>query len=231
LFPNANPSSASLDLKSQFKNQFHINFVYGFSHNNNSYILTQQPIGLRDSDKIITKLIRISRTDETLFSYKEIELICEVSKYSGNQSFRNPKNENKIHYKASTAYFGEIGSKQYEEFEIHNEGDSHTLFVAFNPIIDDMNRNKTIVSTFCAFTMKMIETAFLSISKNTSQTNLNLLKNWQNLEIRNDLYVDNKMISINEPIFGLFLNSFEGIKNFILFYYLIKVKLNDEISN
>jgi hypothetical protein len=204
-----------LEFKKQYKNEFRINYIYGFSHNNNSYILTTQPISTTDKEKIITKLVRISRTGETSFSYMEIELICN-NKFSNSSDYQNSKNETQVLYKASTGYFGKIGSNQYGEFEIDGEKNSHALFVTFVGIT---KINNTSNSTFCAFGIKMIENAFLDFIENCtrgvkSAKNSDELEKCQNSG-RDALYIDNRMLSLNEPLFGLFLHAFEGRKNFI----------------
>ncbi len=189
-------SSAVLYINPKYKSEFQINFLYGFNHNNNSYFLTTQPINLRNIGETVTKLIKISRKNETYFEFMEIQLVCDHEFYNNSDYER----EYKTHFKATAAYFGK---------------ETHDLFVAFVEETGDLYRNGTNESTICAFNMKIIENAFLDSNQNCSldeKTSLILdqTKNCQETSLDKDLYPGNRMISINTPLHGLFLNSIKG---------------------
>jgi len=155
----AHESGASLskvDFDKRYKEIYNVKYLYGFNYSHYSYFLSTQPINTKDTQEYETKLIRICQNDNQFFSYMEIPLICGEDDKNGSSD----NNKRPIYYIASTAYFGKIGSNEYQKLDIHNERDSHTLFAAFGVQTMGTSFNKSADSAICAFNMKKINKAF-----------------------------------------------------------------------
>lgn len=71
---------------------FYVNYIYGFSSGKFSYMATVQRASTQ-SEKYITKLIRVCQDDKKFYSYTEVELVCEFNgaKYNLLQAARVAK--------------------------------------------------------------------------------------------------------------------------------------------
>lgn len=65
-------------LETTHRTSFYVNYIYGFSSGKFSYMATVQRESTQ-SDKYITKLIRVCQGDEKFYSYTEVELVCEYN--------------------------------------------------------------------------------------------------------------------------------------------------------
>lgn len=65
-------------LETTHRTSFYVNYIYGFSSDKFSYMVTVQRESTQ-SEKYITKLIRVCQEDERFYSYTEVELVCEYN--------------------------------------------------------------------------------------------------------------------------------------------------------
>lgn len=84
--------STSKYLDAYNRAKYYINYIYGFSSDNFSYMATVQRESTQ-SEKYITKLIRVCQGDQKFYSYTEVELVCEYNgaKYNLLQAARKAK--------------------------------------------------------------------------------------------------------------------------------------------
>jgi hypothetical protein len=169
----------------------------------------------------------------------EIPLICsEDDKNSTLNPGHNKygQNKNPIYYIASTAYFGKIGSNKFRELDIHDESNSHTLFVSFGVQTMGSTFNKSMGSAICAFSMKKINKAFTDAAKEcfrggSEVSRLEVISGvkieCQRIEAEvNDDFCGtglNPYIGSNRPLNGLFLNTIRGILILIQIKNLISI--------
>ncbi|XP_067684002.1 hepatocyte growth factor receptor-like [Haliotis asinina] len=67
---------SALDIFVAIKASYHMEFLYGFEHNNFTYFITVQQQKITTRNTIVTKLLRICQSDQFYYSYMEIELKC-----------------------------------------------------------------------------------------------------------------------------------------------------------
>lgn len=84
--------STSKILDAYHRLTFFVNYIYGFSSGKFSYMATVQKASTQ-SEKYITKLIRVCQGDDKFYSYTEVELVCEYNgaKYNLLQAARVAK--------------------------------------------------------------------------------------------------------------------------------------------
>ncbi|XP_064605454.1 plexin-A2-like isoform X2 [Liolophura sinensis] len=68
-------ASSKQDIESQQRDRFRVEYVYGFSSDNFSYMVTKQKKNTYSS-KYISKMIRICQNDKRYYSYAEVPLNC-----------------------------------------------------------------------------------------------------------------------------------------------------------
>jgi hypothetical protein len=224
---NSGASYTKVDFDPRYKQTYNVKYLYGFNYSSYSYFLSTQPINVRDTQEYETKLIRICQNDDTFFSYMEIPLICSEDDKNNASNLGHNKhgqNKNPIYYIASTAYFGKIGSNKFRELHIHDESDSHTLFVSFGVQTMGSTFNKSMGSAICAFSMKKINKAFTDAAKEcfrggSEVSRLEVIfgvkRECQKIEAEvNDDFCGtglNPHIGSNRPLNGLLLNTIRGI--------------------
>lgn len=92
-----------ISLLDSYKMDFHVNFLYGFSHGSFVYFITLQAKSL-DDNTMETKIIRVCQNDKYFRSYVEIPLLCY-------------KDKNKPYVIAKGANFEKSSGKLYVIYE------------------------------------------------------------------------------------------------------------------
>ncbi|XP_048252832.1 hepatocyte growth factor receptor-like [Haliotis rufescens] len=67
---------SAVDIFSAIKPSYHMEFLYGFEHNNFTYFVTVQQKTINTRNTVVTKLLRICQSDQFYYSYMEMELEC-----------------------------------------------------------------------------------------------------------------------------------------------------------
>ena len=129
-------------LETTHRTSFYVNYIYGFSSDKFSYMATVQRESTQ-SEKYITKLIRVCQEDEKFYSYTEVELVCEYNgaKYNILQA----------------AHKAKPGKYLAEALQISTTDD--VLFATFS--IGKVNSKEPLNDTaVCFYSLKAIKNSF-----------------------------------------------------------------------
>lgn len=148
MFTIAETSSTSgtrMFASSVTREQFPINYVYGFSSNGFSYFLTVQPKNTTTGTEFISKLVRVCHADENYYSYTEIPIDCAI--------------ESRKYNLVQAAYVGKAGAGLAEDLGITVQDD--VLFAVFSESEPTINKPSS-KSAMCVYSLKAIQRKFTS---------------------------------------------------------------------
>ncbi|XP_055347124.1 plexin-A2-like [Paramacrobiotus metropolitanus] len=127
------------------RQQYKINYVYGFASGRFSYFITTQPRSTDRYEPLQSKLVRICQDDKNYHSYTEMPLVC-VSK-------------DKTYDVAQAASIGNPGAELAAEMNIKVTDD--ILVVAFTDQTKENDRNRPgSSSTVCRYSLAQIQRQF-----------------------------------------------------------------------
>lgn len=129
-------------LDSTLRQLFPILYVYGFSSQGFSYMITVQKQS-SNTESYITKIFRVCQRDKNFYSYAEVHLQCSSKGVVYNLS--------------QTAYLGKAGRKLAKTLDIPITED--VLYVTFSVGIPRSNK-PTQESALCIYPMRDIRTVF-----------------------------------------------------------------------
>lgn len=127
-------------------------YVWGFSHGNFSYFLTNQRVST-ESESIESRLVRVCGDDPAFFSYTEVSLKCH--------------HHIDIYNMATAAHLGSAGVQLRRRLKLDLKGPADVLFVSF---VRSLPGHGTTVdgskgSVLCSFPMSMVAEAFTNATK------------------------------------------------------------------
>ena len=162
----ANNIVSGIDIDSRHKEDYIVNYVYGFEHEGFSYFVTVQRQDLI-TERYTTKLVRVCQRDPRFYSYTEVEISCRKTHL--HSTFYNI---------AQAAYLSPVGEELASKF---NFGDGEqVLFVAFGKAGDGAGgagaggatgasdgdtANRTFGHGICMYTMSDIRKNFQDTQK------------------------------------------------------------------
>lgn len=134
-------------INSYAREQYPVNYVYGFSSERFSYFLTTQ---LKHSHpnsprEYITKLVRICQEDSNYYSYTEIPVDCITEAQGGTK-----------YNLVQAAYLGKPGADLAENLGITAQDD--VLYAVFSEGRDNVPTNR---SALCVYSLKAIRRKFM----------------------------------------------------------------------
>ena len=148
---------SGIDIDSGHKEDYIVNYIYGFEHEGFSYFVTVQRQDLI-TEKYTTKLVRVCQKDPRFYSYTEVEISCRKAEL--HSTFYNI---------AQAAYLSPVGEELASKFSF--EDGEQVLFVAFGKAGgaggtgDDDSANRTFGHGICMYTMSDIRKNFQDTQK------------------------------------------------------------------
>jgi plexin A len=129
------------------RQQYPINYVYGFSSEGFSYFMTTQKKDTSGNSPFISKLVRVCQNDSNYYSYTEIPLEC-ISDSTG-----------KKFELIQAAYLGKPGPDLANKLDItHSDDVLFTVFSVPDPIGSSTPSRE---SALCVYSLKDIRRKFV----------------------------------------------------------------------
>ena len=145
---HADPLGAStkMEIETQHKDTFKVDYIYGFSSNGFSYFLVVQPDDT-SSDNFGTRVIRVCQNDSKYASYMEMPLVCN----------HGEKKYNLIR----SAYVTQPGTNLAQDLGLpHVPPLEDVLFAVFSRSDPVQSKTPGLDSVMCVYTLRQIRQVF-----------------------------------------------------------------------
>lgn len=129
------------------RDQYPINYVYGFSSEGFSYFITTQKKETGPNWPFISKLVRVCQNDSNYYSYTEIPIEC-VSETTGHKFDL-----------AQAAFVGKPGPDLANKLDVTHQDD--VLFAVFAKAESFGSQTPARESALCVFSLKDIRRKFV----------------------------------------------------------------------
>lgn len=129
------------------RDQYPINYVYGFSSEGFSYFLTTQKKDTGPNSPFISKLVRVCQNDSNYYSYTEIPIEC-VSETTGSKFDL-----------AQAAFVGKPGPDLANKLDVTHQDD--VLFAVFSRSDPVRSSSPARESALCVYSLKDIRRKFV----------------------------------------------------------------------
>lgn len=145
--------NSSIDIKPDLKNNYQVNFIFGFHEDEFSYIISNQK--LSKSQGYVARIGRICLNDPTLHSYTELTLTCKSSKSNPlNIKFENSMINNIV----TGGHIGPIGEKLAKKLDLKPE--SLFLYLVFVSSKDGTKIITSQGSVVCGISLDILNEHF-----------------------------------------------------------------------
>lgn len=137
----------AIEFLDRYKNDYLVNYVYGFSHGNFSYFLTIQKVSTSTHD-LESRLVRVHHYDPSFFSYVEVATACRHS-------------DDTVFNMAVASYLATDPDDSLNWLQ--GDEEKKSLYVAFARTVAGKHSevDPTRGSVICSFSMKEIESEFV----------------------------------------------------------------------
>jgi len=139
--------SSGTKMHISMRDQYPINYVYGFSSEGFSYFITTQKKDTGTNDPFISKLVRVCQNDSNYYSYTEIPLEC-VSDTTGNKFDL-----------VQAAFVGKPGPDLANRLDVTHSDD--VLFAVFARSDPPGSSTPGHESALCVYSLKSIRRKFV----------------------------------------------------------------------
>ena len=151
--------SSGTKIHINMREQYPINYVYGFSSEGFSYFLTTQKKDTISDSPFISKLVRVCQNDSNYYSYTEIPIEC-VSETTGNKFSL-----------VQAAFVGKPGPDLANKLDITHQDD--VLFTVFARADPPGSSTPGQDSALCVYSLKDIRRKFVENIQSCFQGNGN----------------------------------------------------------
>ncbi|CAL1291904.1 unnamed protein product, partial [Larinioides sclopetarius] len=156
----------------QYRRQYKVEYVWGFSHGNFTYFLTNQRVST-ESENMESRLVRVCADDPAFFSYTELALRCN--------------HHIDVYNLATAAHLRSPGDLLRRRLKLNQQGSAQVLFVSFVRSLpghgDTVDRTKG--SVLCSFPMALVVEAFTNATRDClrAEPRAHLLKHITGVEL------------------------------------------------
>ncbi|KAF8783541.1 Tyrosine-protein kinase transforming protein SEA like protein [Argiope bruennichi] len=141
----------------QYRRQYKVEYVWGFSHGNFTYFLTNQRLST-ESESVESRLVRVCADDPAFFSYTEVSLKCH--------------HHIDVYNLATAAHLGSAGVQLRRRLKLDLRGPADILFVSFVRSLPGHGEtvDGTKGSVICSFPMALVVEAFTNATRDCLRT-------------------------------------------------------------
>lgn len=159
--------TARVDISSELRDYYLVNYVHSFQHNDFVYFATQQrrsPLRQLEESGYVTRLGRLCLNDLSFQSYVEMTLECATDHHqqpdgsSGRQANRNNKQQSINYNLLQDAHLMSAGSQLQQQLGLTRT--SNTVLVGSFALSKDHTTKSCAKSAICMFPMDKVEQRF-----------------------------------------------------------------------